>query len=160
MLAVVLGFAVATSIGLTATDVRSDNDDETRIEELLRTEQQIARGSVRDASVAQRSKATNSSVADTTQPSVPVPGAVAEKHGYTTKMQSASVDSANSRTIEFGDLANYVGRLMQIDTVAGSHYVVTILSAGPAEIRVNGRQVGGTFEFTLKRRQIARIEKM
>ena len=149
--------------GISLCAVRSQAqpaDDEARIEELLRAERQGSGTSTPaqppDAS-AKKPAASNvsaeRSLASAAESVVPAKAApIADPVVPSTE--------EDPDAIEFKDLKNYVGRRVRISTVAGAEYVVTVLAAGSAETRVKGREVSGSFEFTLNRRQVARIAKL
>lgn len=153
-------WALGLSLCALRVGAQAPVDNEARMEALLRVERQsVSMPTVRAAPPLEEPVKSPANAAAHAEPSRSLTtGSAKPASGGQGGAADAIADDPDA--VAFADLKNHVGQRLRISTVTGAEYVVTVLAAGPTEVRVRGRQTSGTFEFTLHRPQISRIAKI
>jgi hypothetical protein len=138
-----LGLALASQV-----QAGTLQEDEARIEELLRAE--------RAAIVPVTTQVSGSALAAaSTTPVIAEVVATVAKPSATDEWLAPAVEQAG---LPFGELTHYVGQRVRITTTGEREHLGTVASANARQVTLQVRRAGGNATYTLRRDQVQRVD--
>ena len=121
-------------------------EDEARIEELLRAERALTDSSATSGSTLAASSST---------PVIAEVVATVAKPSANDEWLAPAVEQAG---LPFGELTHYVGQRVRIMTTGEREHRGTVTSANARQVTLQVRRAGGNATYTLRREQVQRVD--
>lgn len=150
----------AALLGVIAPGARaragSLQEDEARIEALLRAERNAQRTAERNARAA--SAAVPASGQESLDPATPVIAEVTAAVPEPSENDAWLVPTIEQDGLPFTDLKHYVGHRVEILTTGDRQHRGTVKSADARQVTLLVRRPGGNATYTLRREQVKRVD--
>ena len=130
-------------------------EDEARIEALLRAERNAQRTVERNARAA---SAAPAAAQDSVDPATPVIAEVTAAVPEPSENDAWLVPTIEQDGLPFADLKHYVGHRVEIVTTGDRQHRGTVKSADARQVTLLVRRPGGNATYTLRRDQVKRVD--